>query len=656
MWRYTLFLAAACQFGSTACSRRDEPAPNTQTDRPNAVVSGDAPKSATSEVPALPGPATLAQAIEAIDLRKLPKFEGAKVTYDEPMQIVYTAPGDHAAVAALHRKQLIDLGWKEMPVQGVEVDAKTYTFAVFGRGGFQVALSASQAGEGNGCRVSVANHGNVDVRTLPRLPGHKEKMTQWHYVSYETEAKHDAVMAFHRKELAAKGWKEYRVAGAAFHAKEGRFLHGFRHNGMEVLLNVKENKDGPTVVESSVKVSDRREPTPLDKLPAPATLAEGRTAIDLLRFPRLPDAEFAAGGTADVVYDAPGDVAQAVAFYRKGLADAGWTYVGKTSSENDFLSNLHFMKDGFYLAGTFSKSSKPGRVNVHLENKGNFDVRDTPRPADASEGGHEHPDEIRFDTDSPATNLAAFYAAELGKHGWKEFEKQDYPNGQKVLVLVRNAVALTIDMGDNGVRVRSKLFGVTYPRPATEDRAKRAIDLGKLPRWKMASADFSAPLKVAYSAKGDLAEIAKFVRDELQKRQWAEQPSGKIEAPERVRLRFMKDFFVLDADLLAKEAGMVAVTLENRGDVDTRRLPGPDDARPELPAFEESSRYTTSLTPDAVRAFYRQDLPAIGWKENVELSRGNKTVFEQRSLRLEIDASSRDGRTLVALQTRSALK
>src|SRR5712691_6222462 len=209
---------------------------------------------AQSGMPATPtkaeAPATLAEVFQAIDLRKLPKLDGAQVQIEKATQIQYSAPGRLADAGEFYRKKLTELGWIEdkTPIPGL--DAKESVYAGFDKAGFRVYVSANKTYQKEGSvDVYLHNIGNVDPRQFARQADAKPTFFRRDYVSYATAAQAEAAIEFSRKDLTERGWKGFRVALAKFHVKDGRFLLGFANNGMSLCVTVKGEKDNPTVVE-----------------------------------------------------------------------------------------------------------------------------------------------------------------------------------------------------------------------------------------------------------------------------------------------------------------------------------------------------------------------------------------------------------------------
>src|SRR5262249_48742041 len=157
-------------------------------------------------------PATIDEVLQTIDLRQLPKLDGAKVQIAKGSELHYSAPGRMVDAASLYRKKLSELGWTEdkTPVPGL--DPEKYLYVKFDKAGFCVNLSANPGDKEGTVDVHLNNCGNVDPRLLPQLTDAKPTISNRQYLSYTTAAKPEAVIDFCRKEITARGWKEHRVA------------------------------------------------------------------------------------------------------------------------------------------------------------------------------------------------------------------------------------------------------------------------------------------------------------------------------------------------------------------------------------------------------------------------------------------------------------
>jgi hypothetical protein len=164
-------------------------------------------------------------------------------------------------------------------------------------------------------------------------------------------------------------------------------------------------------------------------------------------------------------------VVKSVAFYQAKLKEAGWAEEpAKTVDEIGDFASIGFDKAGFHLDLQINKGDKPKRVNVHLENKGNVDVRQFARLADAAEGGLEGFSDVLYETETKPETAVEFYRKELAQRGWEELksEDKDYPDGSKSLVFEQNAMILTIRIDKESIRLQSQLIGEQLPQPASK--------------------------------------------------------------------------------------------------------------------------------------------------------------------------------------------
>lgn len=654
---------------AAACSNQADPgkpAPSAAEAKTAELEPAAPQNSASGQATAKPveaaTPATFEQALQAIDMRKLPKLEGAQVQLNKAAWLNYTAPGQMADVAEFYRKKLTELGWIEDPTPFPGLDPSKYIFARFDKAGFHVDLSVSKTYQKEGMiDVNMINYGNVDPRQLPRLADAKPTFFHRHYVSYTTAAKPKEAVEFCRKELAARGWREFRVSLAKFHAKEGRFLLGFANNGMGLFVNISTDKDGQTAVETRVEVRDKPVRIATKDLPKPATLREGQKVIDLNRFPRLEGAAAGHGSSALLQYDAPGTTADALAFYRKKLAEQGWTeeYIPR---DNDSILTPRFTKAGFLLELFIAKSEKGNRVNIRVENKGNVDARQLPRAVADEAEGHDTFDDVHYDIETSVQAGADFFRKELPKQGWKEDKSssRDYVDGSKSLSFSQKAITLKIEVrpgqdGETTVRVQPELYGVFIPRPGKPEEALAVIDLRKFPTIDGVRATNVTSGGVDYAASGSVADAVRFYRQEFAKKGWREQRPTPLETDDRARLRFGKEAFIVEVSILANEGRGVGIGVHNRGDLNTRELLHLEDAKLNPDSVKEATRYTTAATTDTAVDFYRKELPKFGW----ELAKGPETipshielVFVQKPMKLIIQITTNaEKKTQVLLQS-----
>jgi hypothetical protein len=604
--------------------------------------------------PIAAGPATLGEILKVADLRQMPRPENAKAIIASPAHLSYSVPGTLADTAAFCKQKLTELNWTENNVEIPGLDPNKSVFTGFDKAGFHIALSVSKSMKEGLIDVDLTNYGNVDPRRLPRPADAKATFDYWHYVSYATAAKPAEVIALCRKELSAKGWNQYAVGNAKFFAKEGRFLVGFVNNAIDLSLNASTGPEGKTVVEYRMTIRDKPSPSQTAAMPQGATLSEGMKVIDLNRFPRLANADAGQGSSANLYYEAPGDTVGALRFYREKLKLEGWTEEARQTVDEivDFVTT-GFDKDGFHLNLEINNGDKPNRVRIHLEHKGNIDIRQLPRLADAAKGGLEGFDDVMYETETKPEAAVEFYRKQLAQRGWQEdkSENKEYPDGTKTLVFEQHAMILKLRIDKDSVRIQSELIGQYIPRPVSAADTLAAIDFQKLPRMEGAMGAQVDSARVEYSVAGTIADVLGFYRSEFPKKGWAEKLPTPSHSDNQARVRFAKRQFIVDLSVRSKDGKETTVLVLNRGDLDLRKLLHPRDAKVDFLSEQEEINFTTNLSPEAAKDFYQQELPKFGWKETSSTS-SQALEFSQKATMVMVSISkSADGKTTVQLRT-----
>jgi hypothetical protein len=604
--------------------------------------------------PGAAGPATLEEVLKVVDLRQMARPDNAKVKIASAAQLFYSVPGTLADTAAFCKRKLAELNWTEDSVAVPGLDPNKYVFAGFDKAGFHIALSVSKSTKEGLIDVNLTNYGNVDPRRLPRPADAKATFDYWYYVSYATAAKPAEVIELCRKELSAKGWQEYAVGSAKFFAKEGRFLAGFVSGAIDLSLNVATGPDGKTIVEYRTTIRDKPSPSQTAAMPPAATYSEGMKVIDLNRFPRLSNAEAGRGSSADLYYEAPGDVPGALRFYQEKLQVEGWTEEARqTVDEIEDFVTTGFDKDGFHLNLQINKGDKPNRVRIHLEHKGNVDVRRFPRLADAARGGLESFDDVDYETETEPEAAVTFYRKELAQRGWKEdkSESKEYPGGTKTLVFDQHAMLVKLRIDKGSVRIQSELIGAAIPRPASAADALAAIDLRQLPRMEGAVGARVDSAGLEYSVAGTIEDVLQFYRNEFGKKGWAEKSPAPPHSDNQAGVRFAKGQFIVELSARSKGDKDTTVSMLNRGDLDLRKLLHPPDVKVDFLTEPEEVNFTTGLSPEAAKDFYRRELPKFGWRDTSSAS-SQALEFSQNATKVMVSAgTSADGKATVQLRT-----
>ena len=161
--------------------------PSSDSTTKGEVAKDDAPKSAPESAakttPSLPqkneakprgnaqvqsAPSTAKDAIAAINLMDLPRLEKDNMLQSGPTYVYYSCDGLLHEADAFYKKLFESRGWKEIPPMSPPTDQ--YVDRFFENNGYYVRANLSLGSEQGKLGIMLSNAGNVDVRTLPRLP------------------------------------------------------------------------------------------------------------------------------------------------------------------------------------------------------------------------------------------------------------------------------------------------------------------------------------------------------------------------------------------------------------------------------------------------------------------------------------------------------
>jgi hypothetical protein len=258
--------------------------------------------------------------------------------------------------------------------------------------------------------------------------------------------------------------------------------------------------------------------------------------------------------------------------------------------------------------------------------------------------------------------VAEFCRKEFASLGWREspvLSAQALAKGDRVeMRFVQNAMECRVafgkdEKGANTVSYFSAIrdaldpadFAVkAIPTPAGEKEKLAALDLRKLPRLGELPAKVNTGVRLVYETRSSVAKAVEFYRKAFADAGWTlVPPFADLDA--RGRLHFEKDGFFagVDIDAIRNKTGMVTVAVHNLGNVDTRQLPHPPGA--EFKPLREAAYFIrVPASPAEVEAFYRKELPKLGWKEKKDIF----VLFEQNGVQLKFYIHKpRDGFTQV---------
>jgi len=253
---------------------------------------------------------SVADSVKVIDLRSWPLAPGAvKPSSRNLVHLRYEVAGTVRAIFEQQRKQLAEKDWAELP--GGYLSDETATAAFKNQGHF-VSLSTSGGTKPGLVSVTVSNHGNVDLSTLPVPAGAKPFYSTPSVVSYVAEAPTDQVAKVCRDQFLALGWAPYGDAGDQhFFKKNAVRLSAFIHSAPA--------QGGKTVISYSTELMSA-------DLNALAD-AKGLQYSD---------------SPAQILFDTKTAKPDVVDFYKKSLAADGWKPTLENLTELDFREFMIF--------------------------------------------------------------------------------------------------------------------------------------------------------------------------------------------------------------------------------------------------------------------------------------------------------------------------
>ena len=245
----------------------------------------------------VPEAATVEQAIKVLDLRtmELPLVTAKPSETRQVGSLTYEMIGNPKDAFDLQQKQLLKLGWKELPGTVTEL---VYGSGMFQKANFVLAVLTSSVKPGMS-QVSITNLGNVPLTKLPLIKGTKPLFANEATAMYVSELKPAEAAAATRKLFLDAGWDPYGTAGDGM----TNLMQTFKRNAVQVTANanVAPAQDGKTVIAySSLLLSA--------DIPAPAT-AENVHYVDMLKTLRFSTT------------DSHADIAK---FYQQALVKRGW--------------------------------------------------------------------------------------------------------------------------------------------------------------------------------------------------------------------------------------------------------------------------------------------------------------------------------------------
>lgn len=255
-------------------------------------------------------PATVAEAMAVVDLRKLPVPADVENPNLAVSMSSFITKQDAKATYAAIEKFLTDAGCK--PYREPQSYDTSHSGG-FTRNGFRFSVSVFAAGEQT--NAMVFNLGNVNLAKLPVPPGAKPWHTFPDTAAFITDAGVDETREATRKLLVEHGWQPY---GGAADTRD------FKKNATEisVTINSPPATPGQTVI----------------------TFGSRQLSADLPAPPEATRVDYSDNPT-QVYVDMPGSAADAVAFNLQALTAAGWKATTDKPIEDGRVQMLIFRND-----------------------------------------------------------------------------------------------------------------------------------------------------------------------------------------------------------------------------------------------------------------------------------------------------------------------
>ncbi len=410
----------------------------------------------------------------------------------------------------------------------------------------------------------------------------------------------------------------------------------------------------------------------------PATLAEIRDAIDWSLIPKPPGAQSGRTGLAICSYKAPGTFLEAATFFLASMPALGWkedvTPIPGVD-QKDYLY-LTFDKGDMRLSINGYRTDPKGPMSIILTNNGNVDIREIPKPADASFKSNGKVAAF-FTTGSKPEEAADFCRKGILERGWKEVPDESAKffakEGRIVLRFLQNAMEIGVVASKNMAgqtevsisahvrykmepgEIRKALTAKLIPAAPSEKDYLPVLDLRTFPLMKGArkrdrqSQEIALSNAITCQAPGSLDEAVAFYRKCFLDRGWKETLFDH-DIDDRAEIDFQKEGYLATARLGQRPKEDVQISVVNHGNVDLRQLPYPAgvEIAPERATVVNTS--TTRVASDATE-FYRKELAKLGWKEIKAPGTGAYAFLQGASMiHMEIQ-QGKEGRTSLKLTT-----
>ena len=235
-------------------------------------------------VPVQIKPATAKDTLAVVNLLDLPRLEENAVLQSGPTYLYYSCKGMLPEADAFYKKMFESRGWKELPP--LTQPTEQYIDRLFEKDGFCVRSSLSLGGERGELAILLASLGNVDMRSLPRLPDAEalEPATPVTLTFKTASSIPDAADAID-KQLVQAGWQRWKEFYATpTEVPHYRDMH-YRKEACRLLVGIVKNPQNPAEKTSVSYLAEYVTPFDIPTLDGTRTLKldmfENRAAFEM---------------------------------------------------------------------------------------------------------------------------------------------------------------------------------------------------------------------------------------------------------------------------------------------------------------------------------------------------------------------------------------
>ncbi len=281
-------------------------------------------------------PATVAEAAAVLDLTKFPQVDPANEygTMFVASQR-YSSTATVSAAAKKVQQQLLQDGWKEL-------DGSTYTdqytSASFQKNGFTVSVSVMPNDSKAPAAVYINNHGNVNLKLLPKPAGATELYAFPTSIMLMTDSGVDETNAQYKKLFAENGWEPFGDTTISFFVKKNAVL-------LQVVISSSPAQPGKSAVQ----------------------ITSAQMSCDL---PAPPDAENLqyTDASGQMIFDSSKSQAEWIDWFKTKLGETGWKATTENPLKVDFREYLIFRNPAKELIEiSFSKFEEKTRINLRYQ-------------------------------------------------------------------------------------------------------------------------------------------------------------------------------------------------------------------------------------------------------------------------------------------------